>query len=208
MVPADIYSISEVLRNSATISHKIKVPTPEQLTNAILYCKKYDIPYIDKFSKPAFQDKFGKQILHEAYGLHEPIIYKFKTPSTLKIKQGISLKNISKSLSKKTELQDKTKKNKKTKKTSFRFSNLFDNDSNSNEASYHSSSHKTHKTHKTQTSRINKKNYKTPSLKQQYTHMINLIPELDPINNRIEQTTKLIDSRKDFDAPESMQNLK
>ena len=180
----------------------VKVPTPEQLTNAILYCKKYDIPYIDKFSNPAFQDKFGKKILHEAYGLHEPILYHFKTPFTLKIK---SLpKSLSKSLSK--SFYNKTKKTKKYKHhktnikrlSSFRFSNLFNDDDSSST----SSSLKTRKT------KVSSKLQNTKSLKQQYSNKVNLIPELDTINNRIEQTTKLIDSRRDFDAPnDSMQNL-
>ena len=199
-----VEKVIELYKKSNDLDN-IKVPTQEQLTNAILYCKKYDIPYIDKFSKPAFQDKFGKQILHEAYGLHEPIIYKFKTPSTLKIKQSISLSKKHKKT--KSKSHTKIKKNKKTKKTSFRFSNLFNNNSdnsdNSNSSdssdSSYTSSYKTHKTYPPR---------KTQSLKQQHKHMVNLIPELDPINNRIEQTTKLIDSRKDFDAPESMQNLK
>ena len=178
----------------------IKVPTPEQLTNAILYCKKYDIPYIDTFSTPAFQDKFGKQILHEAYGLHQPIHYSFKTPFTLKIKSS-SLHT--KSKNKKSYI--KTKKTKKvilpktSKKSlgSFNFSTFFNDDESSSRTSRKSSVYRTRK---------NKDSSK--SLKQQYSNKVNLIPELDSINNRIEQTTKLIDSRRDFDAPnESMQNI-
>ena len=192
-----VEKVIELYKHPKVYLDNIKVPTPEQLTNAILYCKKYDIPYIDKFSNPTFQDKFGKQILHETYGLHEPIIYNFKTPFTLKIKQSISLKNISNSLHKKTKKTHYIK-NKKTKNTknihkpklsSFRFSKLFNNN-NTNDYNTKLSS-----------SAFSK------SLKQQYTHKVNLIPELDPINNRIEQTTKLIDSRRDFDAPDSMQNL-
>jgi hypothetical protein len=175
---------------------EIKVPTREQLTNSILYCKKYDIPYIDKFITPAFQDKFGKQILHEAYGLHESIVYHFKTPFTLKIK---SLSSSSSSLHTKSKVNISHIKTKKIKHhklnmkslSSFRFSNLF----NDNDSSSISSSLKTRK---------NKVSSK--SLKQQYSNKAHLIPELDPINNRIEQTTKLIDSRRDFDAPDSLQN--
>ena len=168
----------------------IKVPTQEQITNAIFYCKKYDIPYIDKFSNPVFQDKFGKQILHEAYGLHEPIIYKFKTPFTLKIKQNISLKITSNKKNK------KTLKKSKNSSSNFRLSKLF----NDNSLYFLKKTSKT-KTHKTKTHKANSN--------VQYNNKLNLIPELDIINNRIEQTNKLIDSRRDFDAPdENMQNLK
>ena len=193
----------------------VKVPTQEQLTNAILYCKKYDIPYIDKFSNHAFKDKFGKQILHEAYGLHEPILYKFKTPfklhiqsaqKSLKLISNIS-KSINKSISKSISKSINTRKTKKsnTKKNfgSFNMSDFFSKSSISKSIS------KTRKnTNRKHNKQHNKQHYKLSS--KHYTEFTtNLIPELEFSNNRIEQTTKLIDSRRDFDAPEEkMQNLK
>jgi hypothetical protein len=190
------YKLLELLKQPNEYINNLKVPTQEQLTNAILYCKKYDIPYIDKFSKSAFQDKFGKQILQEAYGLHEPIIYKFKTPFTLKIRP--SLLSIKTKKAKQTKKNKKTKLSKTTKKSlnSFNFSTLFNNDDSIYSPSPSPSPYKTRK---------NK--YTSKSLKKNYSNKGNLIPELHTINNRIEQTTKLIDSRRNFDAPESMQNI-
>ena len=61
-------------------SRKIKTPTPDQITSSILYCKKYDIPYFDKFNSSKINNFISRNILSEMYGLHEPILYKFKTP--------------------------------------------------------------------------------------------------------------------------------
>ena len=58
----------------------IKIPTEEQITNAILYCRKYDIPIFDKYSITSQNSIITKTILHDMYGLHDPILYKFKTP--------------------------------------------------------------------------------------------------------------------------------
>ena len=205
-----VYKFLELLKQPDEYINNLKVPTPEQLTNAILYCKKYDIPYIDKFSKPAFQDKFGKQILHEAYGLHKPIHYTFKTPFTLKLKSSLLHTKSKNKLS-----YIKTKKTKKVKlpKTSrkslssFNFSTFF-NDDDSTTTSSTTTSSRTLSASRTRKNKYLSKSQSFKSLKQNYSNKVNLIPELDPINNRIEQTTKLIDSRRDFDVPnESMQNL-
>ena len=192
----------------------IKIPTPEQLTNAILYCKKYDIPYIDKFSNPVFQDKFGKQILHEAYGLHEPIIYIFKTPFKLHLGPNSrkSIKLISRHTSRHASrhtLKNKLSKtmqtkNRKTRKTSKINSYINFNNDSFRLSKLFSKTHKTHKQHKQH------KQHKSSKYSPNST-TANLIPELEFSNNRIEQTTKLIDSRRDFDAPDSphdMQNAK
>ena len=197
------YKLLELLKQSDEYINNLKVPTPEQLTNAILYCKKYVIAYIDKFSNPLFKDKFGKQILHEAYGLHEPIIYKFKTPFKMHIgsKTRKSLKLASRyiTINKKSNKYNKTNKTKKIKESlntkqtkSFNSLNIFDFLNNSKSKSKSSKSYKSQK---------------SPAHK----FTANLIPELEFSNNRIEQTTKLIDSRRDFDAPDSpkdMQNAK
>ena len=190
------YKLLELLKQPTDYINNLKVPTAEQLTNAILYCKKYDIPYIDKFSTPAFQDKFSKQILHEAYGLHVPIHYLFKTPFTLKLKS-LSL-HIKTKKNKKMKLPNKDK----TKLSSFNFSTFFNDDSSSSRSLSKSSASRTRKNN------YLSKSHSSKSLKQNYSNKVNLIPELDTINNRIEQTTKLIYIRRNFDAPnENMQNL-
>ena len=178
--------------------NKIVQPTEEQIINAILYCKKWDIAYFDKFSNTAFKDKFGKQILHEAYGLHKPIEYNFKTPFKLHIQSASkSLKlisSINKSITKSIKSR-KTKKSKSKNSDSFNISDFFSKLSGS-------------KTRK-KTKIHNKKHSRQISSKHYTEFTTNLIPELEFSNNRIEQTTKLIDSRRDFDAPEEkMQNLK
>ena len=57
-----------------------KLPTPDQITSSILYCKKWDIPYFDKYNTSKMDSYITRNILSEMYGLHEPILYKFKTP--------------------------------------------------------------------------------------------------------------------------------
>ena len=58
----------------------LKIPTKEQIISSILYCRKYEIPIFDKYSITSQNSIITKTILHDMYGLHEPIIYKFKTP--------------------------------------------------------------------------------------------------------------------------------
>ena len=57
-----------------------KLPTTDQITSSILYCKKWDIPYFDKYNSSKMESYITRNILSEMYGLHEPILYKFKTP--------------------------------------------------------------------------------------------------------------------------------
>jgi len=58
----------------------IKLPTPDQITSSILYCKKWDIPYFDKYNTSKMESYITRNILAEMYGLSEPILYHFKTP--------------------------------------------------------------------------------------------------------------------------------
>lgn len=60
-------------------SPKTDLPTNEQLISSILYCRKYNIPYFDKFSKKLFEDQLGRDILSEMFGYHEPIKIRIKT---------------------------------------------------------------------------------------------------------------------------------
>ena len=57
-----------------------KLPTPDQITSSILYCKKWDIPYFDKYNTSKMESYITRNILSEMYGLTEPILYNFKTP--------------------------------------------------------------------------------------------------------------------------------
>ena len=121
----------------------IKTPTQEQIINAILYCKKYDIPMFNKYSLTLQNNIITKTILHDMYGLHEPLLYKFKTPFQTHITDKISFNPKFKSLSRnkikgsllKTihiiKNKSKTKKITRTQKQSGSFfNNLFTNDTN------------------------------------------------------------------------------
>ncbi len=81
---------------------KIKVPSQEQITYSIMYCKKWGIEYFPYYyDSKVMNDKMGQQILTEIYGNIEPVIYKFKT-SLPRLTQKISynLRKTKKSLKK------------------------------------------------------------------------------------------------------------
>ena len=48
---------------------EIKLPTPDQITSSILYCKKYDIPFWDKYGTSKMDSFVARNILAEMYGL-------------------------------------------------------------------------------------------------------------------------------------------
>jgi len=145
-------------------------------------------------------DKFGRTILAETYGLHQPIIYHFKTPFKFHNVRKITLKlkSISKSHTHtQKQLQShssmnfltksKTKNKKqaiKTKRTSLLRVSDFMRDiklsKDVHDLSFRSS--------------ISNQNI----LKNKRNIMVELSPELDYAYNRIEQVGKLIDARRDF----------
>jgi hypothetical protein len=57
-----------------------KLPTSDQIISSILYCRKWDIPFWDKYATSKMDSYITRNILSEMYGLTEPIQYKFKTP--------------------------------------------------------------------------------------------------------------------------------
>jgi hypothetical protein len=164
-----------------SILDAIKFPTQEQIVNSILYCNKWGIEYWDKYSSKPFLDKFGRIIMSETYGLHQPIIYHFKTPFKFHTVRKLTLKLDSKHTK-------QSNKNRITKKTR---------------------SNKTTKTHNTAKSSIDKlfdindfikdiKSNKYKSQKSQKSQNLELMPELDYSNNRLHQAGYLIDSRRDL----------
>lgn len=80
------------------------LPTSEQINLSILYCRKWDIEYYDYFNDDdLFKNKIGRTILNDLYGLHQPIIYEFKTPQQFYSVQKPSLAlNLTKSRSENT----------------------------------------------------------------------------------------------------------
>jgi len=146
----------------------IKVPSNEQITNAILYCRKYDIPIFNNYSKKKQNNLITKTILTDMYGLHEPILYKFKS--------NIIKKNSLIKLSK----ESKASKASKASKNSF-FNNLFSN----------SSFKKTKKVSK-------KTDKSTSKSQLKYKSNISLEEAVFNSNNQLFQVGYLMDVRKDF----------
>lgn len=186
------YKVLNLLESKEPL--EVNLPTNGQIINAILYCQKWNIPYWDKYSSKPFQDKFGKLVLEETFGIHEPILYRFKTPIKLHIAQSITLKLPSgrRITSKSISLSSsKTRKNKQT--THLSISDFL--------KPINSTIHKNHK---------NKDKHHTTQKSISYNRVVPLLDELEPIAIKIEQTGYLIDSRRDFNyAPEDQrQNLK
>jgi len=184
---------------------QIKIPTQEQITNAILYCKKYDIPMFNKYSLTLQNNIITKTILHDMYGLHEPLLYKFKTPFQTHITDKISFNPKFKSLSRnkikgsllKTihiiKNKSKTKQiTQKQKQSGSFFNNLFTNDTNNN------------KSVKSVKYKSNKKSKTISKTKSSLTHKllkhsnISLKDALFNSNNSLVQVGRLMDVRKDF----------
>lgn len=166
-----------------SILDKVNIPTDEQLTNSILYCQKWKIPFWDKYTTKPFQNKFGRMILAETYGLHQPILYQFKTPYKFHTISRITLRIPSRSRStsrisrishqSKIKINIKSKSRSRTKHSGVNITDLL------HDLSFTPSKFRT-------------------SSKSRYRISVNLSPELEYSNNRIEQVGRLIDARRDF----------
>lgn len=168
-----------------------KTPTNEQLTNAILYCNKWGIEYWDKYSNKPFQDKFGRSVLTETFGLHQPILFHFKTSPQIRISQPITLKLFKHSsiIQKQKSKTLKSRVKSQLKNKSF-INNIIDIDELMKNYAR------------------NKKMSKTKKTKINYNVMIQLTPDLHYSNTRIDQAGYLIDSRRDFTKHIDLQNTK
>ena len=184
----------------------IKIPTQDQILSSILYCRKYNIPIFDKYTITKQNKTITNTILNELYGLHEPIILKFKTPYQTTIANKIMvnpkfkhIKSIKKS-STKTKNKHKTIKN--TLNNSF-FNSLFEN--NNKALKHKSSKHKAlkhksskHKASKHKSSK-HQSTYKAKKTSKKLKHtMMSLEDAIHESNNSIEQVGRLMDVRKDF----------
>ena len=183
-------------KTTLTIFLNQKQPSKEQLTDAILYCNKWGIEYWDKYSNKPFQDKFGRMILTETFGLHQPILFHFKTSPQIRIAKRTTLKlfnNLSiSSISKKLKTHKTYKKTIITPPSDIiNIDDLMKNYAR-NKKMYKKGNSKTKKT-------------------IDYNVMISLTPELHYSNTRIDQVGYLIDSRRDFTKtaePIDLQNKK
>jgi hypothetical protein len=172
----------------------------DDIKNAINYCKTYDIPYWNTNIRP-FQDKFGKLVLEETFGTHQPIIYYFKTPAQLHTAKSITLRLPSgrRLTSKSSSINLLSRSTTKSTQKSIKYSKKF-----SISAFLKPSTTKLHD--------ISFKSQKSPSSRTKsisYNRLVPLLPELEYFANRINQTGYLIDSRRDFSQTDpTKQNAK
>jgi len=190
-----------------------KTPTLDQLTSSILYCKKWDIPYWEKYNTSKINNYISRNILSEMYGLQEPILYRFKTPFKTYIADKIIInprlqsqhthtKTLTNSKShhilKTVHSRINSKSNyKQTKKLSNRdtIGSIF-RDILSQKESKHSRHTKT-KSARIQSSKTSKTSFRRSN--------ISLLNPIFPSNNQLIQVGRLIDSRRDFSKPTDKQ---
>ena len=84
------------------IMNNTKLPTPDQIMSSIIYCRKYNIPFNDKYTQDKLNNVTGKIILNDMYGLQQSILHKFKTPFQTYIVNKIVLNPNLKSVKKST----------------------------------------------------------------------------------------------------------
>ena len=184
-----------------------KLPTPDQIMSSIIYCRKYNIPFNDKYTEDKLNNITSKKILNDMYGIQEPILHKFKTPFQTYIVNKIvlnpRLKSIKKSIKKsskksssksysifKTIQSSKSHMNKKhtkhTKRKSSIGKSFFNDIFNSRTSSRTKSQSRTSSRTKSSTKSLFK-----------HTNL-SLDKALFNSNNSIVQVGLMIDSRKDF----------
>ena len=195
------------------IMNNTKLPTREQILSSIIYCRKYNIPFNDKYTEDKLQNITSKTILNDMYGIQEPILYKFKTPFQTYITNKIILnpklnsinKNKSKSKSKSNSIsifktvylksnshKNTSKSSKLTRKTNRKIHKSIINDSFMNSLFKSSKSSKLSKPSMTSKSLT----HRSKSLFKRSN--LSLDKALFNSNNAIVQAGLMIDSRKDF----------
>lgn len=185
--------LNNILANISTESENVKLPTKEQIITSMMYCRKWGIEYYDTFDKNIFKTSYAKGILDEIYGLHEPLIYKFKTVNKLYFvkKQSLKLKHGKISTTRLTRKSHSSKTSKSSSKNNV--PNIDDN---------------LIRVLETDTF-LDSKRLSTRdgvlAFSSRGNH-ISLLDELLPINNNIDGATKLIDTRRDFSKTTDLQN--
>ena len=206
--PAKLQFLQKVI-NRYNNPIDIKLPTQDQILSSILYCKKYDIPIFDKYSKNA-DNTITKTILSDMYGLHEPILYKFKTPfktyisdkivinprishisksksgSTHKSHSNTILKTIHSNKAKSNIYNKRTKNSKNDRSMGSFFRNLLDSSSSKSSKSFKS---------KKKTKKQSSISHKQSMFRRKN---ISLEESIFNSNNQLVQVGRLIDVRKDF----------
>ena len=171
-----------------------ELPTQEQITASVMYCKKWNIDYYPYFDTKVMRDKMGEEILNEMYGNIEPINYKFKTTHTTKKPTKLSVGKIKITLSKLKNpklsyLTTSTKSiSRKTKIKPF-----LDTVQGGYKKTHKKLSKKTFKKQNKQ------KEVKSEKVKEFKTKM-SILDNMFDVNNQISQTGYMIDSRRDFEV--------
>ena len=200
----DIYmnKLLKYINMSIKELESIKIPTQDHITNAILYCRKYNIQIFNKYSKTLQNNLISKTILHDMVGLHEPIFYEFRTPFKNNIaKKNIvnpNFKSISKNKSKSKLFKKIHSSNKKTINKNYKTKNMKKTKTNKLNSAFFYDLFVNSKKTKT----IKSSNYKFASrpTKQNKLRRINVSLEdaISYSNNSLIQVGRLIDVRKDF----------
>ena len=205
--------ISKLKINSIAKNNTIKIPTQEQILSSTLYCRKYNIPIFDKYTITKQNKTITNTILNELYGLHEPIILKFKTPYQTTIANKIMVNPKFKHIQSIKKSLTKTKTIKNTLNNSF-FNSLFEN--NNKSLKHKSLKHKSlkHKSSKYKSSKYKSLKHKSSKYKSKKTSkklkhtMMSLEDAIFESNNSIEQVGRLMDVRKDFTKSNILEMLK
>jgi len=176
----------------------IKIPTQDQIVSGILYCRKYNIPIFDKYTITKQDKQITNTILNELYGLHEPIMSKFKTPYHTTIANKIIVNpkfNNIQSIKKLSQKKIKFNKTINNKLNNSFFNSLFENN---NKSSKHISS-KNKSRYKTKKNAKIKSLYKTKKNARKFKYTTMSLEDVISIsNNSIIHVGRLIDVRKDF----------
>ena len=198
-----------------------KLPTPDQITSSILYCKKWDIPYFDKYNTSKMESYITRNILSEMYGLHEPILYKFKTPYKTHIADKIVLNpRLSSKISssdRKSKASSSILSTKRTttistrqpldKKTKKRLSEAESIGAFLKDIMQTSIlSNKSHKSAKSIAKRVMIESRQFRRRSTMKRENISLLEPLFTSNNQLVQVGRLIDSRRDFTKPAKKPN--
>lgn len=193
-----------------------KLPTPDQITSSILYCKKYDIPYFDKYNTSKIDSYITRNILNEMYGLQEPILYKFKTPYKIHIADKIILRprlssSRSKSISSILATQHSKSVSRVRSSSNTGKSYLLDRKTKkrlSDAESLGSFLKDIMQTSNTSRKSIPKRSSSGSARRRSTMKRVNmsLLEPLFTSNNQLVQVGRLIDSRRDFSKPAKKPN--
>lgn len=167
------------------------IPTDNQIQKSVLYCRKWDIEYFPHFQKGSFDDKMGREIMAELFGLLKPYDYEFKTPYQNYVVSKMSLGKL-KSVSRKKGIS------KKTKTKSFMLSHSSTGNKTKSKSRSNSRKSRTKNGSLFMDLLEDFDSVKVESDVEAYRRKVSLSDEIFPGNNWIEQTNKMIDTRRDF----------